>query len=435
MAEVEMARAAMAEVEMARATRRRRASVRPASWAAAAAAPMMAMLALMFAVLLVPTAAVAAPAPKTPAPAPLAREPQVNPNRTITFRLFAPTAKSVAVSGEWVRRGRRQNKPTPMKRNSFGLWTVTVGPVFPEIYQYNFIVDGVSVVDPRNPWVKRSSIWGNASLVEVPGKRVMDYDQRNVPHGAVAQRYFFSHVLGEEQPVDVYTPPHYDPSGKTRYPVLYLLHGYGDLQTAWVNDGRANFIADNAIAQGAKPMIIVMPLGQTLPDPLRPFGVPPSSWFQKNLARESAEMTGDIIPWVQAHYPVLTGVNDRAIAGLSMGGGQALHLGLTRRDLFGYVAGFSAYLPGSGAMAAAREPEKTSRNLQLLWLSVGRQDGLARSNEKLAHRLVGYGVPNVHWELSWGHHQWAVWRMYLGQLLPRLFQYASAGAARQTAAR
>ena len=423
-----MAEAKMAQTENAMATRRR-ASVRMEF--RIAAAPVMVVLAVLLALTLAPaSAAAAATPPKTPAPAPLAREPQVHPNRTITFRLFAPNAKTVAVTGEWIRRGRRRgNKPTPMKRNSFGLWTVTVGPVFPEIYQYNFIVDGVSIVDPRNPWVKRSSIWGNTSLVEVRGKRVMDYDQGNVPHGAVTQRYFFSHVLGEEQPIDIYTPPHYDPSGKTRYPVLYLFHGYGDLQTAWVNDGRANFIADNAIAQGAKPMIIVMPLGQALPDPMRPFGVPPSSWFKKNLARESAEMTGDIIPWVQAHYPVLTGVNDRAIAGLSMGGGQALHLGLTRRDLFGYVAGFSSYLPGSGATAAAREPEKTSRNLQLLWLSVGRQDGLARSNEKLAHSLVGYGVPNVHWELSWGHHQWAVWRMYLGQLLPRLFQNATTPAS------
>lgn len=357
------------------------------------------------------------------APSPLGAEPAVNAaKRTITFRLWAPQAATVAVKGEW------SPKPTAMTNGGQGLWTATVGPVFPEIYQYNFIVDGVSVVDPRNAWVKRSSIWGNGSLVEVPAKQPRAYDEQNVPHGAVTQRYFFAQALGAEQPLVIYTPPHFDPSGQIRYPVLYLLHGYGDRQTAWITAGRANWIADNAIAHGARPMIIVMPLGQTLPDP-RAFGVPAASWMQHNLARESAEMTGDIIPWVQAHYPVRTDVNDRAIAGLSMGGGQALHLGMSRRDLFGWVAGFSAYLPGSGAMAASRAPEKLGQNLQLLWLSVGRQDGLLAPNRKLERSLVGHGVPNVHWEVSWGHHQWAVWRLYLSQLLPHLFTAASAPAA------
>lgn len=356
--------------------------------------------------------------------APLGQEPAVNAaKRTITFRLWAPQATTVAVRGEW------SPKPTAMNNNGEGMWTATVGPVFPEIYQYNFIVDGVSVVDPRNAWVKRSSIWGNGSLVEVPSRQPRPYDEQNVPHGAVTQRYFYSQALGQEQPLVIYTPPHFDASGRTRYPVLYLLHGYGDRQMSWIVAGRANWIADNAIAHGAKPMIIVMPLGQTLPDP-HSFGVPQAGWMQQNLQRETAEMTGDIIPWVQAHYPALSGVDDRAIAGLSMGGGQALHLGLTRRDLFGWVAGFSSYLPGSGAMAAARAPDKTSENLQLLWLSVGRQDGLLASNRKLALSLRGHGIPNVYWEVSWGHHQWAVWRMYLGQILPKLFTTgAAAGAA------
>lgn len=352
----------------------------------------------------------------------LGAEPAVNAaKRTITFQLWAPQATTAAVKGEW------SKKSTAMKNNGQGLWTATVGPVFPEIYQYNFIVDGVSVVDPRNAWVKRSSIWGNGSLVEVPAKQPRAYDEQNVPHGAVTQRYFFSQALGAEQPLVIYTPPHFDPSGSTRYPVLYLLHGYGDRQGAWIVAGRANWIADNAIAHGAKPMIIVMPLGQTLPDPQVPLGQL-GPWMAKNLQRESTEMTRDIIPWVQSHYPVLTDVNDRAIAGLSMGGGQALHLGMSRRDLFGWVAGFSAYLPGSGAMAAARAPQKLGQNLQLLWLSVGRQDGLLASNRKLERSLVGHGVPNVHWEVSWGHHQWAVWRLYLSQLLPHLFTAAAPAA-------
>lgn len=355
--------------------------------------------------------------------APLGQEPVVNAaKRTITFRLWAPQAAAVAVKGEW------SPKPTAMTNNGQGLWTALVGPVFPEIYEYHFIVDGVPFVDPHNAWIQRSSIWGNGSLVEVPAKQPRSYDEQNVPHGAVTERYFFSKTLGEGQPLVIYTPPQFDASGKTRYPVLYLLHGYGDRQDAWINTGRANWIADNAIAHGAKPMIIVMPLGQTLPDP-QAFGVPDASWMASNLQREAGEMTGDIIPWVQAHYPVLADVNDRAIAGLSMGGGQALHLGLTRRDLFGWVAAFSAYLPGSGAMAASRQPEQISQNLQLLWLSVGRQDSLLGANRKLERSLVGHGVPNVHWEVSWGHHQWAVWRMYLGQLLPKLFTSGGPPAA------
>ncbi len=354
----------------------------------------------------------------------LAAFPKVHPNRTVTFELVAPTAHSVALIGEWSATGQgpdASGKPQPMRRGAQGVWRLTTAPLPPQIYSYRFVVDGVSMADPRNAWIQNSSIWGNSSLVEVPAARPSSYDFQPVPHGALALRWFPSKGLGSQQPVEIYTPPGYRASGRRRYPVLYLLHGFGDHQSAWTTVGRANFIADNLIAAGqAKPLIIVMPLGQTLPDPNRPLNRI-GGWMSRNLRRFSRAMLQDLIPWAESQYRIAPGVANHAIAGLSMGGGQALALGLQHRQHFGWVAGFSAYLPGSGAMAAAANP-RLRQNLHLLWLSVGRDDALLASDRRLVQALRRHQVRPLHWEISWGHHQWAVWRLYLSQLLPRLFQ-------------
>lgn len=351
--------------------------------------------------------------------------PKVHRNRTVTFQLSAPRAHAVELVGEWTATGKgpgAAGTPQPMRRGPHGLWRLTTRPLPPQIYSYNFLVDGVPVVDPRNRWIKRSSIWGNASLVEVPAARPSSYDFQPVPHGSVTLRWFVSRTLGNTQPVEIYTPPGYAAHGPQRYPVLYLLHGYGDDQNAWTEVGRANFIADNLIAaRHARPLIIVMPLGQTLPDPNLPLNRL-SAWMTRNLRRFRRELLHDLMPWVAAHYRIAPDSENCAIAGLSMGGGQALSLGLQHRDRFGWVAGFSAYLPGSGANAAALHPRRVNINLRLLWLSVGRDDGLLAPDRRLMESLRRHGVKHLHWEVSWGHHQWAVWRLYLSQLLPRLFQ-------------
>ncbi len=354
----------------------------------------------------------------SPLPNDLAAFPKVHRDK-VTFRLLAPKAHEVAVEGGWT--AHPNARPQPMKRLAHGVWQITVGPLPPEIYRYQFIVDGVAVVDPNNVWSKNSSIWGNSSLVEVPGRRTELYDQHPVPHGAVSLRWFPSQTLGAPQPLVIYTPPGYARSHK-HYPVLYLLHGYGDHADGWTNAGRANFIADNLLASGkARPMIIVMPLGQTLPDPTVSLDQT-TNWMAQNLGRFSQELTDDIIPWVQTHYRTKNHVQDRAIVGLSMGGGQALHLGLGRRDLFGWVGGFSAYLPGTDVTQLAQNPRAINKNLKLLWLSVGKNDFLRKDDSQLHRTLEHGGVKHLRWEVSWGHHQWAVWRLYLTQLMPLLFQ-------------
>ncbi len=344
----------------------------------------------------------------------LGRYPRVHKDRTVTFELSAPGARSVSVLGEW------STQPTPLVRQPGGLWKVTLGPLPPEIYAYHFLVDGLSITDPYNFWLQQSSIWGNSSLLDVPGAQPAAYEAQGNPHGAVTRRWYYSKILGRFQPVEIYTPPDYFHNRLVRYPVLYLLHGYGDHEIGWTEVGRANYIADNLIAQGrARPMIIVMPLGQTLPDPAH--GLPTAAWMRQNLVQFSREFRKDLIPWVQAHYRTRTAVRERAIAGLSMGGGQALAIGMKYRRLFGYVAGFSAYLPGSGARSMAAHPRRLGSNLRLLWLSVGRHDSLLPSDRALYQKLRAAGLHHLHWEVSWGHHQWAVWRLYLSQMLPLLF--------------
>ena len=364
-------------------------------------------------------------AAKTPGQNSLGAYPRVHRNGSVTFVLFAPRARAVQLVGEWTATGQGPGAagvPQAMRRSASGVWRLTTRPLPPEIYSYHFVIDGVPFVDPHNSWIQRSSIWGNSSLVEVPGTKPAAYDFRPVPHGAVTLRWFHSRVLGAMQPVEIYTPPGYNAAGAQRYPVLYLLHGYGDHQNAWTDVGRANFIADNLIAAGrAQPLIMVMPLGQTLPDPNRALNRL-GPWMTRNLRRFNREVIYDLIPWVEGHYRVKTDVANQAIAGLSMGGGQSLYIGLTHRRRFGWVAGFSAYLPGSGVMAAAKHPRTVNQNLHLLWLSVGRDDGLMPGDQRLYQALRRAGVKPLHWEVSWGHHQWAVWRLYLSQLLPRLFR-------------
>ncbi len=314
----------------------------------------------------------------------LGRYPKVHKNRTVTFEISAPRAHSVSVLGE----GSPQS--TPLVRHPGGLWTVTLGPLPPEIYAYHFLVDGLSITDPYNFWLQQSSIWGNSSLLDVPGAKPAAYEPQDNPHGAVTRRWFYSKILGSFQPVEIYTPPDYFHNRLVRYPVLYLLHGYGDHEIGWTEVGRANYIADNLIAQGrTRPMIMVMPLGQTLSDPAH--GLPTAAWMKRNLKQFSREFRRDLIPWVQAHYRTRTSVHERAIAGLSMGGGQALAIGMKYRRLFGYVAGFSAYLPGSGARSMAAHPRQLSRHLRLLWLSVGRHDNLLASDQALYQKLSAGG--------------------------------------------
>ena len=218
------------------------------------------------------------------------------------------------------------------------MWTLTIGPLEPEIYNYNFIIDGVRTIDPGNPKVKTGSTPSTiSSILEVRGDRPEFYDEQSVPHGEIRTHWYESKSLKATRRLTVYTPPGYDRNAITRYPVLYLFHGANADETAWTRLGHANLILDNLLAKGkAKPFLVVMPFG---------YGIPPGTASPApgaNLAAFSRDLLEDIIPFIESHYRSFADRDHRAIAGLSMGGGESLGIGLNHLELFSYVAGFSA---------------------------------------------------------------------------------------------
>ncbi len=264
--------------------------------------------------------------------------PEVAPDRRVTFRVLAPNANQVSLTGEF------QHGSKPLEKNEQGLWTITIGPLEPEIYNYNFTIDGVRTIDPNNPNVKTGSTPSTiASILEVPGGQPAFYDARNVPHGEIRTHWYESKALHATRRLTVYTPPDYDRDARARYAVLYLFHGANADETAWTRLGRVNLILDNLLAAGrSKPFLVVMPFG---------YGVPPGSGNSGNTAAFARDLIEDVLPFIDAHYRVAADRDHRAIAGLSMGGGEALEIGLGHPELFAYVGGFSAAI--GGAVSAA----------------------------------------------------------------------------------
>jgi enterochelin esterase family protein len=321
-----------------------------------------------------------------------------------------------------------------MTKGENGVWEVTLGPIAPGAYRYNFNVDGLSVIDPRSPATSESNnnIW---SLVVVPGSEFSD--TTNVPHGAVASVNYYSTSLSKFRRMHVYTPPGYE-SGKGRYPVFYLLHGAGDSDDSWTSVGRAGFIMDNLIASGkAKPMVVVMPAGHTRSSGFggpRPTGQPVVDEFEQDFLK-------DVVPHVEKNYRVLTDRRSRAIAGLSMGGGQTLSLAVSHQEMFAYVGIFSSGLfgafpprrPGDTAPAANapspwEEQHKAEldnaawkKGLKLVWLSTGKDDFLLQTTHSTVDLLKKHGFNPVY-EESTGGHTWINWRNYLVEFAPKLFQ-------------
>lgn len=338
--------------------------------------------------------------------------PEVHPDRTVTFRLRAPQAKQVSVAGE-IGSGKT------MTKDDRGVWSVTVGPLKPNIYDYAFTVDGLRMLDPSNPDIKTPT----TSIVLVPAEKPALYELRPVAHGSVTIHWYDSKACGVTRRIFVYTPPDYAKSGK-QYPVLYLLHGSGDNESMWTASGKANLIMDNLLAEGkAQPAIIVMPFGH-VPMPAQGSGDMAAERGRRNQLFES-DLLQDVMPLVESQYRVLTDPAHRAIAGLSMGGGQSSSIGLNHPELFGYVGVWSI---------GARDPENTfkrllenkklsEQNLKLLWIGCGRQDNTVGFDnaENLSKWMTEHGVKNT-WRPSEGSHEWPVWRMYLGEFLPLIFK-------------
>jgi enterochelin esterase-like enzyme len=347
------------------------------------------------------------------APAPVSSE--VHPDRTITFRLSAPKASEVTVSGEFAQ------GPQLMQKDDAGVWSVTVGPVEPEVYSYTFAVDGFRDIDPNNPNLK-PGVRSSSSVLEVPGAQPQFYDPQPKPHGTVHINLYESKSLGMTRSVYVYTPPDYEKQ-KGKYPVLYLLHGSGDTESGWVTIGRANVILDNLLAEGkVKPMIVVMPFGH--PQPSVGFGsISPSSSDRTAFTRDLLE---DVMPMVEKMYRISARPETRAIAGLSMGGGQSLNIGLTHLELFHWIGVFSAGLPRNGDPEQTfadlfANPSASNKKIKLLWIGIGRQDPGFESAQKLSDLLHKHEIEHI-FHPSEGKHAWTVWRHYLSEFAPLLFK-------------
>ena len=343
----------------------------------------------------------------------LPKSPEVNSDRTVTFRLNAPKATEVTVSGEFMQGSKA------LVKDDKGVWSVTLGPIAPEIYNYNFTIDGVKTIDPGNPNVKTGSTPSTIqSILEVRDSGAAFYDGQPVPHGEIRTLWYHSKSLGTLRRVTIYTPPGYDAS-QTRYPALYLFHGANADETAWTRLGHVNLILDNLLAaKKAKPFVVVMPFGYGIaPGTPRNGGPSSEELFAKDLIE-------DVIPLVQARFRVLSDRTQRAIAGLSMGGGESLMIGLNHVERFSYVAGFSSGLRPAEFdetyAAAAANPKAVNDGLKLLWIGCGKDDGAMKNNQELAKFLTDHGIKFTFRE-SEGAHTWMVWRRYLNELAPLLF--------------
>jgi enterochelin esterase-like enzyme len=344
--------------------------------------------------------------------------PEIHPDRRVTFRVRAPKAGRVTLFGSWMPLSTEE----PMAKDAGGVWSVTVGPLAANGYLYTFNVDGVTIADPVNPNVKlrqRTS----ASLLEVPGLPPELWETRDVPHGSVEINWLRSKVIqGETRQVWVYLPPGYGRNPSTRYPVLYLLHGSGDVAASWTQAGRANLILDSLIAEKrAVPMIVVMPLGHAVP-----FGSP-SEVQAKNTPLFEEYLLKEIMPWAETKFRLAPGRLNRAIAGLSMGGGQASNIGFGHLELFSAIGVFSS---SGGPDFAARhkaplaDPSGTNAKLRVFWIAIGKQDAGLERAQQFAGLLEQNRIRRGYVETDGGH-VWSVWRWCLGEFAPMLFRKSS----------
>ena len=343
--------------------------------------------------------------------------PEVHPDGSVTFRLPAPNAKEVQLHCEGV-------ENSVMQRDEHGVWTFTSEPLEPDIYVYSFSVDGLHMIDPHNSFIKYNLL-NTDSQVQVHGPKDLVWEISDVPRGDLHRHFYKSAVAGDERDYIVYTPPGYDPLARKRYPVLYLLHGYSDDTSAWSAAGRANVILDNLIARGqAKPMIVVMPLGYGTMDVVKVgwSRMRDSGLWQRNVDLFSAALLDEVMPQVEKAYRVSTDRQSHAIAGLSMGGTESLTVGLNHLDRFAWIGSFSAgglntnYLAQFPALDA-----KANDKLRLLWIGCGREDKLIEGNKQFCDWLQTRDI-HYQWVDSPGTHSFRVWRRYLGEFVPLLFQ-------------
>ncbi len=366
------------------------------------------------------------------------KSPEINADKTVTFRFFAPKADSVFVTGDFLPTMKIKSrfglvdvpKPALLKKDDKGVWTYTTEALAPELYSYSFTVDGLRSVDPNNPFLNRD-VATVTNIFIVGGPQADYYKVNDIAHGSVTRRWYDSPGLGIDRRITIYTPPGYE-SSKTNYPVLYLLHGAGGDEEAWIALGRTAQIMDNLIAEGkAKPMIVVMPNGNASQDAAPGEG---NTGFYKPQFMAPRTMEGsyegafmDIVKFVEKNYRVNAKKESRAIAGLSMGGFHSMHISRFYPNTFDYVGLFSAaIMPREDATAKVYSNIDETLKVQkengtkLYWIAIGKTDFLYQANVDFRKKLDGLGMKYDYVE-SEGGHIWRNWRVYLSQFVPKLF--------------
>jgi enterochelin esterase family protein len=395
-----------------------------------------------------------APAPQPPPATPAANQaqggrgggpvksPEIGADRRVTFRLRAPNAKEAAVA--------LGGNRLAMQKDDQGVWSVTSEPMEPNIYTYSLVVDGTTVNDPSNRQAQ-TSFGSFQSMFVVPGAAAW-LPSAGVPRGAVARHAYHSGIANDDRDFFVYTPPGYDAHRSGGYPVLYLLHGLGDDAERWLTGGGgAANILDNLIAQGkAVPMIVVSPLGYGTANG------PAGGRGPENVLGYTRTLLEEVIPTVEKAYNVNKGREQRAIAGLSMGGAESLYVGLDHLDKFAWIGAFSSapmLWPGVSTVAAptgaapaappsgrgrggapsALDPAtiakafpnldaKANSQIRMLWIVCGTSDGLIGVNRQFKDWLKSKGVQFTEQEVPDMGHVWPLWRQNLTDMAPRLFQ-------------
>jgi enterochelin esterase-like enzyme len=366
-------------------------------------------------------------------PAPV-RSPEIAPDGKVTFRLRAPNAKEVAVTGI----GQR----LAMTRDEQGVWSATTDTLKPDLYTYMFNVDGVSINDPGNGRLKTSYTGSGNSLLQVPGSPLVD--PPGGPRGTVAHHFYKSALIGADRDYYVYTPPNYDPARKELYPVFFVLHGLGDDAAAWTNVGAANTILDNLINQGKmRPVVMVNTLGYGTPEG------PATAMSATMIPTFAKALTEEVLPQVEKQYHVAKDRNQRAIAGLSMGGAESFYTGLNNIDKFAYVGSFSgafvmwpranpappaAPAAGGGGGRGGRGLEaadfeknfpnltaKSASQLKALWMACGTEDGLLGVNKQFAAWLKSKDIQFTNLEIPNYAHVWPLWRQNLAEVAQLFF--------------
>ena len=356
--------------------------------------------------------------------------PEIHSDNSVTFKIFSPDSEQITLSGNWME---GWGASEPLVKNDTGLWSLSVGPLEPEIYTYSFSSRGIRFLDPSNTQVMRDGR-RHESMILIPGKESSLYAVQNVPHGTLAKVWYDSPTLEMERRMYVYTPPGYN-SGTEKYPVFYLLHGGGGDEDAWSTLGRACQIMDNLISQGkATPMIVVMTNGNP-GDAASPGEAPPKKEedgmggiFSMGSGVFEKSLVNDVIPFIDQHYRTLPGKENRAVSGLSMGGMQTMNLAFDFAGDFNYFGVMSMGLtaPDPSGRSWFQDVDKRIKNLEtsgykLYWIACGTDDFLYEAAGNLVRKMEENHLKFTYRESSGGH-TWSNWRIYLSEFAPLLFK-------------